>query len=425
LKKGAIFPMIDLKLLERKFEEIAQKLKNRGVEISLLDQLKKLFEERKGIIGEVEELKHRRNSLSRQIGELYKKGEREKGEELRKEVGEIKEKIAQLESRLEEIGKELTQKALQTPNIPDDEVPIGADETENRVIEEWGTPRQFEFEPQPHDQLGKKLGWLDFERGVKIAKSRFVVMWDKGAQLERALINFFLEHNRTYGYREVAVPFLVNRESLIATGQLPKFEEELFYIERDNLYLIPTGEVPLVNLFRDEILELEEPIKLTTYTPCFRREAGSYGRDTRGIIRQHQFDKVELVAITRPEESNQIWEEMVEVASKLLEKLELPYRKVMLCTGDLGFSASKTIDLEVWFPSQNRYREISSISNTRDFQARRAKIRYREGKKNRLVHTLNGSSLAVGRTLAAILENYQNPDGSVQIPEVLKKYLPE
>jgi len=415
--------MIDLKQLEKEFSEISKKLLNRGVSEGILSQIKEGFQIRRQLIVQREELLHQRKEISKRVGRLFREGKEEEGKKLVQQVTGLKGKLEWVAEELKEVERKLEQLALQIPNIPDDEVPVGADETENRVIEEWGIPRQFEFEPQPHDQLGKKLGWLDFERGVKIAKSRFVVMGDKGAQLERALINFFLEHNRSYGYREVAVPFLVNRESLIATGQLPKFEEELFYIERDNLYLIPTGEVPLVNLFRDEILELEEPIKLTTYTPCFRREAGSYGRDTRGIIRQHQFDKVELVAITRPEESNQIWEEMVEVASKLLEKLELPYRKVMLCTGDLGFSASKTIDLEVWFPSQNRYREISSISNTRDFQARRAKIRYRDGKKNRLVHTLNGSSLAVGRTLAAILENYQQPDGRVSIPTVLKKYL--
>jgi seryl-tRNA synthetase len=244
------------------------------------------------------------------------------------------------------------------------------------------------------------------------------------ARLERALINFFLDHNREWGFEEVYVPFMVNRETMTGTGQLPKFEEDLFKIENEDLFLIPTAEVPLTNLFRDEIIaDLDKPIKLTAYTPCFRKEAGSYGKDTKGIIRQHQFDKVELVAITKPEESDKMFEEMVACAGNALEKLGLPYRKLMLCTGDLGFSAAKTIDLEVWIPSQNRYREISSVSNTRDFQARRAKIRYKDGKKNRLVHTLNGSSLAVGRTLVAIMENYQTKEGDIKIPDALKKYL--
>jgi len=303
-------------------------------------------------------------------------------------------------------------------------VPIGKDENENVEIKRVGEIPKFDFEPKPHDELGEKLDWLDFTRGVKLAKSRFTVMKKDAARLERALINFFLDHNRSYGFEEVYVPFIVNKETMTGTGQLPKFEEDLFKIEDEDLYLIPTAEVPLTNLFRDEIIsDLSEPIKLTSYTPCFRKEAGSYGKDTKGIIRQHQFDKVELVAITRPEDSDKMFEEMVECASKALEKLELPYRQVMLCTGDLGFSAAKTIDLEVWIPSQNKYREISSISNTRDFQARRAKIRYKDGKKNRLVHTLNGSSLAVGRTLVAIMENNQTKDGKIKIPKALEKYM--
>ena len=415
--------MIDLKALERDFEGVSRRLLTRGVDEALLAQIRELFKDRNRLIGELEEKRGQRNRLSREIGELFKSGKREEGEAKKREVAQLKGEIEALETQLKGVEERLQQLALQIPNLPDPDVPIGEDESQNVVVEEWGTPPKFDFTPLSHDQLGERLGWLNFERGVKLAKSRFVVLEDMGARLERALINFFLDHNRSYGYKEVAVPFLANRESLIATGQLPKFEEELFHTEKDQLYLIPTGEVPLVNLFRDQILELEEPIKLTTYTPCFRREAGSYGRDVKGMIRQHQFDKVELVAITRPEESDQIWEEMVEVASKLLEKLGLPYRKVMLCTGDLGFSAAKTVDLEVWIPSQNRYREISSISNTRDFQARRGKIRFKDGKKKRLVHTLNGSSLAVGRTLVALMENYQRPDGTIEIPEVLKPYL--
>jgi seryl-tRNA synthetase len=301
---------------------------------------------------------------------------------------------------------------------------VGEDENDNVEIKKVGDIPSFDFDIKPHDELGVNLDWLDFERGVKLAKSRFTVFKKDAARLERALINYMLDFNRKRGFEEVYVPFMVNKESMTATGQLPKFEEDLFKIEDEDLYLIPTAEVPLTNLFRDEIIkDFEKPIKMTAYTPCFRKEAGSYGRDTKGIIRQHQFDKVELVCITKPEDSDKIFDEMVECASDLLSSLGLAHRLVTLCTGDLGFSAAKTIDLEVWIPSQNRYREISSVSNVRDFQARRAKIRYKDGKKNRLVHTLNGSSLAVGRTLVAIMENYQKADGTIEIPEVLRKYL--
>jgi len=314
-------------------------------------------------------------------------------------------------------------KALAIPNIPDEDVPIGDDEDDNVEIKRIGKIPTFEFEVKPHDELGVNLDWLDFERGVKLAKSRFTVLKNQAARLERALINYMLDFNRSRGFEEVYVPFMVNSTSMTATGQLPKFKEDLFKIEDEDLYLIPTAEVPLTNLFRDELIKDFDTIKMTAYTPCFRKEAGSYGRDTKGIIRQHQFDKVELVAITKPEDSDKVFDEMVSCASDLLSSLGLAHRLVNLCTGDLGFSAAKTIDLEVWIPSQNKYREISSVSNVRDFQARRAKIRYKDGKKNRLVHTLNGSSLAVGRTLVAIMENFQNEDGSITIPEVLKKYL--
>jgi seryl-tRNA synthetase len=415
--------MIDLRELERNFEEVSGRLRSRGVDERLLLEVRELFEERRKLIREIEQLQQERNRLSKEIGKLFREGNREEGERLKGRVTELKVKIEELERLLKGVEERLMEKGLQIPNLPDPDVPVGKDESENRVLEVVGEPPKFQFEPKSHDQLGEELGWLDFRRGVKLAKSRFVVMKGEAARLERGLINFFLDHNRSFGYQEVALPYLTNRESLIGTGQFPKFEEEIFAVERDNLYLIPTAEVPLVNLFRDEILELEEPIRLTAYTPCFRREAGSYGQDVKGMIRQHQFDKVEIVAITKPEESDQIFEEMVEVASSLLEKLGLPYRKVMLCTGDLGFSAARTIDLEVWLPSQRRYREISSISNTREFQARRAKIRYRTKKGNRFVHTLNGSSLAVGRTLVALMENYQQPDGTIKIPEVLKPYL--
>jgi seryl-tRNA synthetase len=415
--------MIDLKLLEKDFDTVSQKLKLKGVDESVLNEIKNLFLKKKELKTALDKLLERRNKLSKEIGKVIKT-DKQKAEELKKEVSELKGEIEKLNNELKTVEDELNQKAMIIPNIPDDDVPVGKDENDNIEIKRWGEIPKFDFEIKSHDELGEKLDWLDFVRGVKLAKSRFTVLKKDAAKLERALINFFLDHNKEYGFEEVYVPFIVNRETMTATGQLPKFEEDLFKIEGEDLFLIPTAEVPLTNLFRDEIIEnLDEPIKLTAYTPCFRKEAGSYGKDTKGIIRQHQFDKVELVAITRPEDSDRVFEEMVECASKALEKLKLPYRQVMLCTGDLGFSAAKTIDLEVWVPSQNKYREISSVSNTRDFQARRGKIRFKDGKKNRLVHTLNGSSLAVGRTLVAIMENYQTKNGKIEIPEVLKKYL--
>jgi len=416
--------MIDLKLLEKDFENVAKRLKLKGVDEKNLEEIKDLFKQKKEIKTSLDKLLEKRNSLSKEIGALMKNGEKAKAEEVKQEVNSLKEEISALEEKLKAIDEALTQKALVIPNLPDEDVPVGADENDNVEIKRVGELPVFDFEPKPHDELGEKLDWLDFARGVKLAKSRFTVMKKDAARLERALINFFLDHNREWGFEEVYVPFMVNRETMTGTGQLPKFEEDLFKIEDEDLFLIPTAEVPLTNLFRDEIIkDLNEPIKLTAYTPCFRKEAGSYGKDTKGIIRQHQFDKVELVAITKPEESDKVFEEMVACASSALEKLGLPYRQLMLCTGDLGFSAAKTIDLEVWIPSQKKYREISSVSNTRDFQARRAKIRYKDGKKNRLVHTLNGSSLAVGRTLVAIMENYQTKDGNIEVPTALKKYL--
>jgi len=415
--------MIDLKALEKDFNNFAQKLKLKGVDEDILKEIKELFEKKKELLREIENYQSKRNSLSKEIGMLMKNGEKEKAEAIKKEVSEIKKNIDVLEEKLKTINEKLNQKALIIPNIPDSDVPVGKDEEDNVEIKRVGEIPKFDFEVKPHDEIGESLNWLDFKRGVKLAKSRFTVLKSDAARLERALINFFLDHNRSYGFEEVYVPFIVNRETMTATGQLPKFEEDLFKIEDEDLFLIPTAEVPLTNLFRDEIIDVNEPIKLTAYTPCFRKEAGSYGKDTKGIIRQHQFDKVELVAITKPQDSDKMFEEMVKCAGSALEKLGLPYRELMLCTGDLGFSAAKTIDLEVWIPSQNRYREISSISNTRDFQARRAKIRYKDGKKNQLVHTLNGSSLAVGRTLVAIMENYQTKDGKVIIPDVLKKYM--
>ena len=416
--------MIDLKLLERDFENVAKRLKLKGVNEDVLNEIKEMFKKKKELKTDLDKLLERRNTLSRKIGKLIKEGKKDEAENVKREVAELKIKISQIEQKAKEIEDNLNQKALVIPNIPDNDVPIGKDEDDNVEIEKVGEIPKFDFEIKPHDELGENLEWLDFTRGVKLAKSRFTVLKKDAARVERALINFFLDHNREWGFEEVYVPFIVNKETMTGTGQLPKFEEDLFKIENEELYLIPTAEVPLTNLFRDEIItNLDKPIKLTAYTPCFRKEAGSYGKDTKGIIRQHQFDKVELVAITKPEDSDKMFEEMVNCASSALEKLGLAYRKVMLCSGDLGFSAAKTIDLEVWIPSQNKYREISSISNTRDFQARRAKIRYKDGKKNRFVHTLNGSSLAIGRTLVAIMENYQDRDGNIKIPEVLKKYL--
>ena len=416
--------MIDLKLLENDFENIKQKLLTKKVDESLLEEVKELFEAQKTLKQNLESLQAKRNSLSKEIGLYMRNKEIDKANEIKKEVENIKNEMAILEEKLNKINETLLNKALTIPNIPDSDVPVGNDEEDNVEIKRILDIPKFNFTPKPHDELGVNLDWLDFERGVKLAKSRFTVFKKDAARLERALINYMLDFNRSRGFEEVYVPFMVNRETMTATGQLPKFEEDLFKIEDEDLFLIPTAEVPLTNLFRDEIIkDLETPIKMTAYTPCFRKEAGSYGRDTKGIIRQHQFDKVELVSITKPEDSDKVFEEMVSCASDLLTSLNLPHRLVTLCTGDLGFSAAKTIDLEVWIPSQNKYREISSVSNVRDFQARRAKIRYKDGKKNKLVHTLNGSSLAVGRTLVAIMENFQKEDGSIEIPEVLHKYL--
>ncbi len=414
--------MVDLKALEKNFDEIAARLRTKGVEERLLEELKELFETYKKEKRLLEDLQAKQNSLSRMFG-IYKK-EGKSVDELKKELEANKAKITVQQGVVRELEERLKTLALTIPNPPDPDVPVGESEEDNVEIKRILEPTTFDFKPKEHWELGEKLGWIDFERGVKLAKSRFSVLKNEGARLERALINFMLDHNRSYGFEEVYVPFLANSASLLGTGQLPKFEEDLFKVCDEDLYLIPTAEVPLTNLYRDEIIkDLSEPILLTAYTPCFRKEAGSGGRDVRGMIRQHQFDKVELVAITRPEQSDEVFEQMVACASDLLTKLELPHRHVMLCTGDLGFSAAKTIDLEVWLPGQGKYREISSISNTRDFQARRAQIRFKDGKKNRLAHTLNGSSLAVGRTLIAIMENFQTKDGQIRIPKALEEYL--
>ena len=310
------------------------------------------------------------------------------------------------------------------PNITDDDVPFGKDEDDNVCLKTVLESTKFDFQPKEHWELGESLGWLDFERGAKLSGSRFTVLRGMGARLSRALVNYMIDFNSSRGFELVNVPYLVSSNTLFGTGQLPKFEEDLYKVRDEDLYLIPTSEVPVTNLYNDTIIEAEQlPIKMTCYSACFRQEAGSAGRDTRGMIRQHQFEKVELVSITKPDQSEGVLAEMISCASDLLTSLGLPHRHMLLCSGDLGFSAAKTVDLEVWLPGQGKYREISSISNTRDFQARRAKIRFKDGKKNMLVNTLNGSSLAVGRTLIAIMENYQKADGTIEIPEVLKRYM--
>ncbi|QKE27733.1 seryl-tRNA synthetase [Arcobacter acticola] len=412
--------MIDIKLLQKDFEYVVNALQRKGVDNELLNNLKTLASNTKEKRQEMEDVTAEQNLLSKEFGR-YKK-EKLDVAPLQENINNLKNKKQELEEQVRVLEDELTSIILGVPNMPDESVPSGADENENIILEVVGAKPTFSFEPKEHWDLNN--GWIDFERGVKIAKSRFAALRGDGARLERALINYMLDFNRERGFQEWYVPFMANSNTLQGTGQLPKFADDLFKIEGEDLYLIPTAEVSLTNLFNDEILEIEElPMLLTSYTPCFRKEAGSAGRDTRGLIRQHQFDKVEMVAITSQEQSNEVFEKMVACASDLLTSLGLPHQKMQLCTGDLGFSAATTIDLEVWLPGQNKYREISSISNTRDFQSRRAKIRYKEGKKNILAHTLNGSSLAVGRTLVAIMENYQNEDGSVRIPEVLKKYM--
>ncbi|MCP4971906.1 MAG: serine--tRNA ligase [Arcobacter sp.] len=414
--------MIDIKLLQRDFENVATALTRKGVEENVLNDLKAISEDAKLRRQKMESVTAEQNKLSKEFGR-YKK-EKLDIAPLQASINELKSNKQALEDEVRVLEEKLTSIALGVPNLPDDCVPDGADEEENVVLETIGEKPKFSFEPKEHWDLGELDGSLDFQRGVKLAKSRFVAMRGQAAKLERALINYMLDFNSKRGFEEWYVPFMANTNTLQGTGQLPKFEDDLFKIDGEDLYLIPTAEVVLTNLYNDEIIPAEElPLLLTSYTPCFRKEAGSAGRDTRGLIRQHQFDKVEMVAITKPDQSQEVFDKMVNCASELLTSLGLAHQKVQLCTGDLGFSASTTIDLEVWLPGQNKYREISSISNTKEFQSRRAKIRFKDGKKNVLTHTLNGSSLAVGRTLVAIMENYQNEDGSITIPDVLKKYM--
>ena len=414
--------MIDLKLLQKDFDTVSKKLVRKGVDATLLEELKLKNEHLKSAKQAYETLQAAQNAMSKEFP-IYKKEGRDIAE-LKAKLDENKLKIADALEIQRERQEELESLAMAIPNMPDDDVPDGEDEEDNVELKKVLEPRKFDFTPKEHWELAEQNGWIDFERGVKLATSRFSVQFGIGARLERALINFMLDFNRSRGFDEVSVPALVNRTALEGTGQLPKFEDDLYKMQDQELFLIPTAEVPVTNLFQDEILREDElPKKMTAYTSCFRKEAGAAGRDTRGMIRQHQFHKVELVAISHPNESEKIFDEMVQTASDILTALKLPHRLVNLCTGDLGFGAAHTTDIEVWLPGQNTYREISSISNTREFQARRAKIRFKDGKKNTFVHTLNGSSLAVGRTLVAIMENFQNEDGSINIPEVLKPYL--
>lgn len=416
--------MLDIKLVRNEPEKVRAGMAKRGVEVPL-DQFLNLDEERRRKLAEVEQLKNKRNTVSKEVGRLKAQGQDATG--LIQEMQEVGGRIQALDQGIREIEEQLNQILMVIPNIPHESVPVGKDETENQLIRTWGEPRKFDFQPKTHDEIGTGIGIMDFERAAKISGARFVVMTGWGAKLERALFNFMLDlHTREHGYTEIFPPFLVNRASMTGTGQLPKFEEDMFKCTPGDFYLIPTAEVPVTNLHRDEILNVEQlPIKYAAYSACFRAEAGSAGRDTKGIIRQHQFNKVELVKFTRPDESYQEHEKLVHDAEDVLQRLGLPYRIMLLCSGDQGFSAAKCYDLEVWLPSFNTYREISSCSNFEDFQARRANIRYRPapGAKPEFVHTLNGSGVAVGRTVAAILENYQNEDGSVTIPEALRPYM--
>ena len=414
--------MINLKLLESNYDEFVKKLKGKNVKAEVLNELLTTFNELKAKRQALEDLQAVQNAKSKELGNLARSGADVSA--LKAELNANKAAVSDASAIVKEYEEKLDLIASAVPNVTDDDVPQGADEEGNVCIKTVLEPRKFGFEPKAHYELGENLGWLDFERGAKISGSRFTILRGEAARLARALVNYMIDFNGSRGFELVNVPFLVNSNTLYGTGQLPKFEEDLYKIKGEDLYLIPTSEVPVTNIYNDEILAVENlPIKMTCYSACFRQEAGSAGRDTRGMIRQHQFEKVELVAITTPEQSAQMLDEMVACASDLLTSLGLPHRHMLLCSGDLGFSAAKTIDLEVWLPSQNKYREISSVSNTRDFQARRAKIRYKDGKKNALVNTLNGSSLAVGRTLIAIMENYQKADGGIEIPEVLKRYM--
>ena len=417
-------PMLELKFVRSNLGDIKEMLKTRGYDLEI-SRFETLDRERRGKLSVLEGLRHQRNRVSEDIAAMKKRGE--DASNIIAEMKEVSSEIKVKEKELPGIVEELNDLLMVIPNIPDESVPVGKDENDNPVIRTWGEIREVNFAPRPHWEIGEELGILDFECAAKLAGSRFAVYRGAGAKLERALISFMLDiHTNEHNYTEILPPFMVNAASMVGTGQLPKFKEDLFKVEGWDLYLIPTAEVPVTNIHRDETLAEEDlPIYYVAYTPCFRSEAGSYGKDTRGLIRQHQFNKVEMVKFVRPEESYDELEKLTRNAEEILRRLKLPYRVVSLCTGDLGFSAAKTYDLEVWLPGQGLYREISSCSNFTDFQARRAGIRFkkREGSGTELVHTFNGSGLAVGRTFVAILENYLQGDGSVAIPEALKPYM--
>ena len=420
--------MLDLNFVRENLGSVREALRNRNFSTDLLDKFTELDAERRRVIGEADSINQRRNASSKEIGALMQSGRRDEADARKAEVAGLKEEQSELERKRDDADAAIREILINLPNIPSPDVPIGADETANVEIRRWGTPREFDFEPKDHVDLGVSLGILDLERATKIAGSRFAILNGAGARLERALVNLMLEtHTRYHGYTETLPPFLVNRTTLFGTNQLPKFEEDLFHIKDDRQFaLIPTAEVPVTNYHSDEILDAADlPKNFTAYTPCFRSEAGSYGRDTRGLIRQHQFEKVELVKLCLPENSVSEHEKLTAHAEKILQMLGLPYRTVILSTGDMGFGAQKTYDIEVWLPSQQTFREISSCSNCGDFQARRMNTRFRrpEGGRPEFVHTLNGSGLAVGRTWIAILENYQQKDGSINIPDVLVPYM--
>lgn len=415
--------MLDIKLIRENPQKVNELLKRRNADLNV-DNIINYDEKRRKIQTNIDELRNKRKIDSQKIGTMKKNGEDTTS--LQEAVKNIADEIKKLEDEEVLLNEKITNLLLTIPNIPQEDVPVGEDETKNAVINSWGEIRKFDFEPKPHWEIGSRKDIIDFERGVKLSQSRFTLYKDKGAKLERAIINFFLDiHTKEHGYCEILPPFMVNAQTMQGTGQLPKFKEDMYKCENEDLYLIPTAEVPLTNIYSNEIIDEDNlPYLMTAYTPCFRREAGSAGKDTRGLIRVHQFNKVEMVKITHPLKSEEEHQKMVKNAQHVLELLNLPYRTVELSTGDMGFSANKCYDIEVWMPSYNSYREISSCSNCGDFQARRANIKYRDKKSGKLnyVHTLNGSGVAVGRTVAAILENFQESDGSVIIPEVLREY---
>ena len=420
--------MLDLNYVRENFDRVREGLEARRADVAALNDFKLADEERRRVIAESDQLNAQRNASSREIGGLMKDGKKDEAEARRAEVGKLKDRIGELDQLRAQAETRMHELLSTLPNIPHSSVPVGIDESANIEVRRWGKAPEFSFAPKDHVDLGTALGILDLERATKIASARFAILNGAGARLERALINFMLDvQTREHGYLETLPPFIVNRASLFGTAQLPKFEADLFKLQDDrDLYLIPTAEVPVTNYYRDEILDASQlPMRWVAYTPCFRSEAGSYGRDTRGVIRQHQFEKVELVKYALPENSYEALEALTRDAEAILQKLGLHYRVVTLSTGDLGFGAAKTYDIEVWLPSQNTFREISSCSNYEAFQARRASIRFRRagGAKPEFVHTLNGSGLAIGRTWIAVLENYQQPDGSVIVPEALQPYM--